>query len=357
MENILHSIYYDHKNPASYSTVEKLHKAAIEQDKNITINQVREWWKGELTPTLHKPARRRFGRNPIIVGLIDEQWEADLVDMQEFKNHNGNKKYFLTVIDSLSKFAWAKILRDKSASSIVEAFEEIFNEGRLPFIIRTDRGKEFVNKNFKGLLSKYRIHHTTSHNQEIKCAIVERFNRTLKGRMHKYFTAKGTRKWTDILEDLVNTYNNSFHRTIKMTPLEASESKNDILVKNVYGVDNINELKKVNKTDIKVGDKVRQAYVLKPFDKSYYPMWTDKVSEVQKVASDVKKPMFNINDEKQKFYPEQVQKIVENLYRVEEILKTRNRNGRKEYFVKWLGYPPSYNSWVDESETVDLTES
>lgn len=90
--DILRRIYYDHKNAASFSTDKRLYKAAREYDSTIKLRDVQNWLQEELTYTLHRPARVRFQRNPIHVSRIDEQWEADIVEMQDFKRWNkGNR--------------------------------------------------------------------------------------------------------------------------------------------------------------------------------------------------------------------------------------------------------------------------
>ena len=358
-DGLLRQLYYDQKNPASFSSAIRLYKAAKEIEPKISHKIVKDWLSGEFTYTLHKPLRKKFLRNPIIVEDIDQQWEADLVDMQEFQGQNDNYKYILTVIDVLSKYAWAVPLRDKSAKSIIEAFKVILQGNRKPFFIRTDQGKEFVNQYFKRFLKPRDIHHFTSKNMEIKCAIVERFNRTLKGRMFKYFTSKGTRRYIDILQDLVDAYNSSFHRSIKMRPIDAKDS--NILFKNIYGVSNIEELynKRNKDKDLEEADIVRKQYKFNPFDKGFYPNWTDQTFEIAAKADAPIKPLYKIKDEKeniidQRFYPEQVQKIKENLYRVEKVIKKRKFRGKTQCLVKWLNYPDSYNSWIDESELLSL---
>src|SRR5882757_266855 len=214
IENVLSSIYYDQSNPNSYSTAQKLYKAAKQELPSITLKQVKEWLSGQFTYTLHKPVRRVFKRNPIVVECTDQQWEADLVDMQEYKRVNKGNNYILTVIDVMSKYAWAEPMKNKTGKEMVLAFNRILDKNRKPFYLRTDQGKEFLNKEFKALLIQHKIHHFTSRNKDIKCAIVERFNRTLKGRMFKYFTAKGIRIWYNILDDLLTAYNNSKHSSI-----------------------------------------------------------------------------------------------------------------------------------------------
>ena len=96
------------------------------------------------TYTLHKQKRKNFLRNKVLVKNINEQFQADIVDMQMFSKHNNNYKYILTVIDVLSKYAFAKPLKTKSSKDVLKAFENIFKE-RKPFKLQTDKGKEFVN--------------------------------------------------------------------------------------------------------------------------------------------------------------------------------------------------------------------
>ena len=362
IENVLRFIYYEPGHPASFSTAEKLYSAAKEFIPKLNINDVRKWLSGEFTYTLHKPVRKIFKRNPIIVEHIDQQWEADLVEMREFSSKNKKFNYILTVIDVMSKYAWVKPLKDKTQKSIVEAFKDIFKSERVPKFLRTDQGREFLNNSFKNLMKEYDVHHFTSKNQTIKCAIVERFNRTLKARMYKYFTSKGTRKWIDILPDLVSAYNNTYHRTIKMSPIEALESKNTILFKNIYGVETVEELfKKSTNSLLEKGDLIRKSYKPGKFDKSFCPNWTDRTYKVDTISNEPTKKMFSIKDEndqkeKQRYYPEEVQKISENLYRVEKVIKTRTKNGKKQHYVKWLNYPDNFNSWIEDDNLIRLNQ-
>src|SRR5277367_2509538 len=307
-ETILRNIYYDQKHPASYSSANKLYEAANKVDNSIKLSNVKNWLAGEFTYTLHKLLRKRFIRNPIIVETIDEQWEADLVDMQEFASRNNGVKYILTVIDVLSKYAWVVTVKNKTAASIVNAFKEIIKKGRKPFNIRTDQGKEFVNSNFKTFTKNEGINHFTSKSKDIKCAVVERFNRTLKSRMFKYFTAKGTRKYVNVLNDLVVAYNSAYHRSIKMRPIDVNSNNRAIVFKNLYKVSSLRDLIKTKiKSNIPSESLVRKRYELKPFDKSYYPNWTDETFTVKTQFKGSNKPMYKLSDNsKQRYYPEQI---------------------------------------------------
>ena len=145
-EKLLHSIYYNPKNSASFSSAERLYEAV--KDKGVSLDEVKSWLSSQITYTLHKSSRKNFKRNKILVNHIDEQWEADLVDMQEFSSKNDRHNYILTVIDCFSKFAFVRPIRVKTGLEITNAFKSIFLIRR-PSKIRTDKGKEFVNKIFQ----------------------------------------------------------------------------------------------------------------------------------------------------------------------------------------------------------------
>src|SRR5690348_4126375 len=98
--------------------------------------------------------------------------------MKEFSNNNGGHTYLLTCIDVFSKKAWATPLKNKSQESVVKAMEEIVKNNK-PYKLMTNKGKEFDNSLFKSLMKKY-IKHYFAKNKEIKCSVVERFNKTFK---------------------------------------------------------------------------------------------------------------------------------------------------------------------------------
>ena len=112
---------------------------------NVSVNKVKTWLQSQDTYTLHKPARKRFRRNRVIVFAMDSQWEADLVDLQSLRRHNKGYRYLLTCIDVLSKYAWVVPLKDKKRSTLVKAFQKILSSGRTPVRLFTDKGTEFKN--------------------------------------------------------------------------------------------------------------------------------------------------------------------------------------------------------------------
>ena len=106
------------------------------------------------------------------------------MDIQSLSLHNDGVKYFLTCIDTFSRYAWVRPLKNKSGLCVKEAFESILRE-KVPLYLHTDKGTELKKTLFQGQLAEYEIKFYTSENDDIKADIVKRFNRNLKTRMYR----------------------------------------------------------------------------------------------------------------------------------------------------------------------------
>ena len=158
----LDNLYYNPADPGSYGGVQRLLRRAKEVGiKDIDSSKVTKYLAKQQAYSLHKPARKRFKRNPTIVGKMDQQWQADLADMQSLSDENDGYTYILTMIDIFSKYAWVMPVKSKSAPSIVQAFSEILKQARprKPEKIQTDAGKEFLNKHLQELFAQHHIKH------------------------------------------------------------------------------------------------------------------------------------------------------------------------------------------------------
>ena len=157
-EKYLRELYYNPESPASFGGVDSIYRAVKNDAKyQISRNKIRSWLQKQDTYTLHKPVRYRFKRNRVIVGAIDEQWEADLVIMDSLSKYNNGFKYILTVIDVLSKYAWVEPIKTKTGENLVKAFEKILRKGRKPETFHSDKGTEFTNRLFQKYLKKNNI--------------------------------------------------------------------------------------------------------------------------------------------------------------------------------------------------------
>ena len=118
---------------------------------------------------------------------MHDLWQADLVDMQSLALYNDGVKYLPSCIDTYSKYAWVRPFKNKSGLCVTEVFESILKEKILRYL-QTDKGTEFKNTLFLDKMKEYKIKFYTLENDNIKAGQVERFNRTLKTRIYRYFT-------------------------------------------------------------------------------------------------------------------------------------------------------------------------
>ena len=293
--------------------------------------------------TLHKPIKHRFKTRRVLVHKIDDQWQADLVDMQKYKTVNKNMNYILTIIDVFSKYAWAIPIQRKTGDEITKAFKYVFKE-RIASKLQTDKGLEFINRPTQELLKKHNVHWFATEN-ETKAQVVERFNRTLKSKMWKYFTENDTKKWIDILPALMKNYNSSYHRSIKMTPEQGSLIENSAEVyKNLFPKISIN----LKNHKFNVGDRIRISRKQKDFRKGYLPNFTTEifiVNEILKTEPYTYKIKDMDGEEVQgSFYEQEMVKYDNEFYEIEKILKS-NKN---KMLVKWKGYETP--SWINKKD-------
>ena len=308
-------------------------------------------WAQQLAEELHKPIRRKFTKRRVFAKGVDEIWATDLVEMQRFSEWNKGVKYLLMVIDVFSKFGWIEPLQNKKGESVASAFEKIFKSGRKPRLLWTDKGKEFYNKNVKQLLSRENIKLYSTENEE-KSSVVERWNCTIKKDMWKMFSANNNTVYFDKIDELLKNYNNSFHRGIKMAPVDASKIKNS---KHVFANLYSDEIyKQVEKPKFRIGDRVRiSKFKRKLFDKGFTPHWTKVDLQGEAVTGS--------------FYEQELQRSSQEIFRIDEeyfgyseifrnipkyfgSIIIRRDNKRKRALVKWRGYPDQFSSWVPMSE-------
>ena len=334
--------YEDPRQPGALGGVRafaRTHKLKDPEAKQL-LEQV-------LSYTLHKPFRKRFPTAPTLVFGRDEQWQMDLVDMQKLSKWNKGYKYMLTVIDVFSKVAWAEPLKTKSANNMITALNRLSKHFPVaPLRIQTDKGTEFLNKQVQAWFKKNKWHHFFTLGDP-KASLVERWHRTLKQRMFRYFTAKNTLRWIDVLPDLVMAYNESYHRSIGMAPLDVNTDNEEQVWNRLYKARL--RPRRVKKPSLKVGDKVRLQKKHRPLKKGYLPGWTEEVFSV----SVIKKgplPLYKVVEWdgtpiKGTFYEQDLQKVVvddQTLFRVEKVLKRK----KGQVLVRWKGWPSKYDSWI-----------
>ena len=202
---------------------------------------------------------------------------VDLADMQSLSKFSKGFKYLLCAFDLFIKYAWVIPIKDKKGTSIVNAFKKIVSKGqRKPNKIWVDQGSEFYNQSFKDFLKINNIEMYSTYN-EGKYVVAERFIRTLKNKIFKHMTTISKNVYIDVLNDIVNKYNNTVHKTIKIKPID--------VINDFYAECNKESNKKSPK--FKVGDRVRISKYKNIFAKGYISNWSEEVFIVNEIKNTV----------------------------------------------------------------------
>ena len=313
----------------------------------------KENWQEKLADELHKPLKRKFTRRRVVVNEINKIWSADLVFIDKLSKWNQEFKYTLTVI-CFWQICLGYTIKNKTGILMADSFKQIVNKSqRKPKYLWVDDGSEFYNKPFRDWLNKNNINMYSTFN-EGKAVVIERFNRTLKKNMYKQFTTQNNTIWYNILNDLINKYNNTKHSSIKTTPVEASNKKNrGIVYFNLYG--DMEPLS--SKLKFKVGDKVRiSKYKRKVFDKGFTPNWSEEIFIVDKIqyTNPITYKIKDLNNEEIKgsFYEPELLKAKQDIFRIDKVIKRDYK--KKQALVKWKGYSDDFNSWMPLKDLRDL---
>lgn len=350
LNEYLSELYYNPKNAASFSGPEKLHHFVMKDRKfDATRYEIRKWLQKQEPYSLQRQ-NIKPKRTPIIVAGIDSQWSSDLMDMVKYSDSNDDYKYVLVAIDTFSKFLWLRPLKNKTGHSVANAFVHIFESGRTPNRIRSDKGQEFKAQEVKRIMKKYNVRQMFTQN-EVKASISERVIKTIKSKIARYFTYKNNHRYIDELQNFASSYNQSYHRTIGMSPVSVTtHNSHDVWVRMYKPVPT-----KPQSFKYKVGDKVRLSHTRNIFTREYDQKWTGEVFIVSERFRRIGVPIYRVTDYDKEditgtFYQSELQKVAlddDALFKIEKILKETGKGDTKKYFVKWLYWPKKFNSWVN----------
>lgn len=265
----------------------------------------------------------------------NRQWQSDLVDMQGLKKFNSGYSYILTAIDVFSRYAWAVPLKSKSFPNVIEGFKILFKDYK-PQLLQTDDGSEFINKNIQQFFNENGIKQF-SIKSEFKAAMVERFHRTLRGRMYRNFTKNATKKWVDVLPSLLESYNNAKHSSLQgVSPAHIFHDKERASL--LWEMQNVHNAAIIPK--FKVGELVRLALTKKQFDHGYTPNWSGEIYQITEIDSRQDPSMYHVKNADSneivagKFYSQNLQKVARSGM-INKILDTRVKKGVLHYLVEW----------------------
>ena len=359
LEKKLVRLYTTAGLPSAFSSVTQLWKYAKKFKHSITKREIANWLSSRDEYTLHRLPRSLQPPRVVVQG-IDEQWCADLCDMSNIARYNNNHNFMLTVIDVFSKKADAEPILNKSGKAVTQAFARILDraDSRIPQNLETDKGKEFWNDTFRKMCQSMNINHFSTQSVN-KASVVERFNRSLKTLLYRYFTSNQTYTWLNALPKIMRTYNSRWHRSIKMSPNEVTNSNADVVKKSLYG-----KTRKM-KQSLSTGSLVRISKTKLTFHKGYLPNYTEEIFKVYRVLN-TQPPRYKLEDLMGErligsFSDDEIQRVDKkdaDMWKIEKIIKRRKlRNKQLEYFVSWRGFPEKFNSWIKAKNLYQLNKN
>ena len=349
METEVLKSYTDPSKPGSFSGLYSFHR----NNKKYNLSNIKNALYKQKSYTLHKGLKHKFKRTKWLTSGIDDQWQIDLVDLKKLKYENSHFEYLMTCIDVFSKKAWAIPIKKKTPNECLDAFKKILESGRKPTSIVMDKGNEF-----KGVCKEFFKQNNILiflTNTKQKAAVVERFNLTLKTKMYRLFTFNKNKKYVKQLPELIDSYNNSYHRSIKMTPNSVNKSNEEIVHKTLYG--DSSSFSWENYIDIKFnrGDYVRISIEKSLFEKSYTANWSNEIYIISKIKPS-NPPRYNIKSlddvvYNYNFYTEELQKVLidEFPYDTFKVLKEINN----QVLVEKLNSNEHNQTWVEKKDFLE----
>ena len=361
----LDKIYYDASSGGGFSSPLTLLKEVKRRGyyRNLGIQRIKNYLLHQNTYSLYKPARNRFPTPPVHVTRFNIQMDMDLMDMSRYQSDNDGVRYLLSAICVFSKQAYLEPLMTKEGPEVAKAAAKILDARPPggPHVIQTDRGSEFRSAAFQQLLKERGIHHFFA-GGSTKANVVERFHRTIRGRLAKYLFRKRTHRYLEALPILLEGYHKSYHTSIKMAPQDVTSENEDIVYRNLY-----EKKLDINKPDIipyqfKEGDAVRISGEKHPFRREFFERWSYEVFTVTKRWRQNNIQMYKIKDCTGSevigsFYSAELTKVTDSdtaLYVVEKYLDEKTENGKKYVKILWQGYPEECATWELKSKVVAL---
>ena len=379
VDSYLHKLYYDIRSPVVYGSYSKLYPHIKREGKyHVSPKYLKKWLSKQETYTTFRPARRTFQRPKVLAFTKNYQWDSDTANMVKYKSDNNEYAYFVVFIDIFTRYLYTAPLKTLRGEEMVAVFQRIIREtDETPEILRTDQGSEYKNRPFNNLLNENKIKHLYTY-YETKANYAERVIKTIKNKIIKYLSDKETLRWIDILSDLTYGYNNSIHRSIKMSPEDAKSRNQYLLWKSQY--DNLTYPKSFfshkkqdknpkllrtlsnKKFKFNISERVKISHLKRMFDKEYTEKWSGEIFTIINRKLNQNIPMYELKDYNNEviqgfFYKAELQLAYidsDILYKIEEILKKRKKKGEVEILVKWKGWPAKFNSWIPEKEVENI---
>ena len=265
----------------------------------------------------------------------------------EHEAANGGTNFILICIDVLSKKLRARPMQNKSAAATIDALDSIFKEGVIPKKVGMDKGREFVNNDFKAFLKKAGVKYFTTEDDVTKAMISERVIQTLRRTIRAWMTHNNTHTYVPRLQDFVRGYNKTPHKSLGYIAPDDVTNENLIAAKFGAPLTRADRMKPLNRaTLLRVGDLVRVSAKKAPFLRAHSFLFSEELFVVNKVQR-TQPPTYKLINLDQtpvagSFYQRELQKVNKNLeteeFLIEKIIRYKKKGGKKMALIQWKGY-------------------
>ena len=331
----------------------------------LKVKDIKSFLSGTYAYTKMREVHKPFRRNPVYCYEKRQLLEIDLIQLTpEVARANRNKTLILVAIDVFSRYVWAQMVPSKAAPDIVPTFDHMLThhiaEGaKMPDKILADRGMEWRSQAFKNLMQKYNIvlfHNYSSYHG----AHIERVNRTLQRKLMGLATAQGSYDFHDQLQDIVDSYNASFHRSINMTPNDAEKDVNRYQVR-LFQAKKYSKFSRKKKPKFKLHQICRISFDKTKFSRSYNPSFSDTLYRITGINQHLPEVMYTlarVGDDDPvlgKFYGAELQPVSSlDYFPIEKVVKVFPK--KKTCLVRWSGYDESFDSELPLSDVKTYKE-
>jgi transposase InsO family protein len=325
---------------------------------HVPATQMRKILADNDAYTLHRSYRRPKVRNPYYVYTKRDMAQADLADMQQVARYNDGVAHLLTVINVFTKKVYVRTLKTKGAAEVAAGMRSILDSmGADPVrLVLSDNGTEFKNATMARLLRDRGIEQRFTFS-EIKAGVVERSIRSLKDLIYRSMTERQSNSYTEQLPSLVESYNSRPHRSIdKLSPNEAELPQNMTRVVSALRAHYAKAIRPPAAPKFKVGDLVRvKCNYGNRFARGFQEQFSTEIYEIHRVNQRMAVTMYTLRSTDRldiiqgAFYSNELSLVGKDRpFKIEKVLRRRTVRGVRQLFVKWVGYGPNHNSWIDE---------
>lgn len=342
--SILKGIYYGGTPGALRGPQALFEQAKKMKVKGVTLDKCKEFLASQPIYTRHRPARKNYKRNTIEANFPGHIVQVDIMDMQRWKTDNEHS-YVLLSYDTFSKLLTGLPLLNREAETVRQALQTLIESSPFPWVaIYWDKEGAFLSRSVQRFLKDRGVHNYTT-KSVVKAPGVERSIRTLRTLLQRRLEAMESIKWEKELPKIITNYNRRKHSTTNLAP-------ND-LASNPLLLSTKSSPSKAKKYALPpIGAHVRLNRLRGLFEKEASNTWTEEVFKVIRHKSNIPIPLIYVEDMTGDpilggLYPEEYQQVKwSGKKELSHLLKTRTRQGKKEFLVAYKGWPPKFNDWL-----------